>query len=102
MALPLNNPALAFSDRAIEQESVHICIAYADNTRWASVYQLTDLPAEVNSLIRDTKSLAKKIMQEQTLDKIEGDTALRISLTRRSLKNMETIPALCQDIGYTF
>lgn len=73
--LQLSNPDQSFEDSAMENPSIHIRIAYADNTRWVSTYDLNNIPEAVSILIQDTKSLAKEIMQEQSKQKIDGDTA---------------------------
>ena len=73
--LPPENPAQAFADPGMSHPSVHIRLAYADNTRWAGFYTTDAIPEPVSILIRDTKALAKQIMKEQTSDVIDGDTA---------------------------
>ena len=77
LSLVLKNPELAFSDDTMKQQSLHIRIAYGDDNRWASVYILDDLPVELNSLLSETKLLARKMLKEQTNDKIDGNTALK-------------------------
>lgn len=69
------NSVNSFSDNLIEKPSVHIRLAYADNTLWASFYELSNVPNEIDALIQDTKSLAKQIMKEQTQETISGDAA---------------------------
>lgn len=73
--LPHSSPNRAFDDTAMTDQSVHIRIAYADNTQWASVYRAGEIPQAVAVLIQDSKALAKQIMQEQTSEKIDGDAA---------------------------
>jgi hypothetical protein len=59
----------------MEEPSVHIRLAYADDNRWAGYYPLGDEPEAVRSLLRDTKALAKQLMQKQSNQIIDGDTA---------------------------
>jgi hypothetical protein len=73
--LPITNPDLAFEDSYMNEPSVHIRLAYANDKRWAGYYPLGDEPDAVSSLIRDTKALAKQLMEEQTNQVIDGDTA---------------------------
>lgn len=75
MGLPPSHPNRAFDDTAMVDQSVHVRIAYADNTRWAAVYGADEIPQAVAVLIHDSKALAKQIMQEQTSETIDGDTA---------------------------
>ena len=75
MGLSPSSPNLAFDDTAMIDQSVHIRIAYADNTRWAAVYGADEIPQAVAVLVHDSKALAKQIMQEQTSETIDGDTA---------------------------
>jgi hypothetical protein len=75
MGLPPSDPNRAFDDEAMVDQSVHVRVAYADNTRWASVYGADEIPHAVAGLIHESKALAKQIMQEQTSEAINGDTA---------------------------
>lgn len=75
LRLPPTNPSQAFADSSMNHPSVHVRLAYADNTRWAGIYTTDAIPEPVSALLRDTKALAKQIMQEQTKDVIDGDTA---------------------------
>jgi len=75
VGLPPRNPDRAFDDSSMADQSVHIRIAYADNTRWASVYGADEIPQAVVGLIHDSKALARQIMQEQTNEAIDGDAA---------------------------
>ena len=68
-------PEQAFKDAAMGIPSVHIRIAYANDTRWAAAYALNDAPKEVLNLIRSTKKLAKLIMQENSNKLIDSDAA---------------------------
>lgn len=73
--LPPENPAQAFDDTSMKHPSVHLRLAYADNTRWAGFYATDAIPEPVSILMRDTKALARQIMKEQTNEAIDGDTA---------------------------
>jgi hypothetical protein len=75
MGLPPSDPNRAFDDESMVDQSVHVRVAYADNTRWASVYGADEIPQAVAVLIHESKALAKQIMQEQTNEAIDGDTA---------------------------
>jgi hypothetical protein len=75
LSLPPSNPDQAFDDTAMTSPSIHIRIAYADNRRWAGFYSIDAPPEAVAALVRDTKGLAKQILQEQTGEKIDGETA---------------------------
>jgi biopolymer transport protein ExbD len=75
LTLRPTKPDQAFADFAMDSPSVHIRLAYADDTRWASVYDLNNIPEEVTRLIKDTKLLAKQIMREQSKQTINVDTA---------------------------
>lgn len=75
MELPLTRPEMAFADSSIEEPSVHIRLAYANDARWAGFFPLDGFPEPVAALIRDTKVLAKQTMQAQTSEVIDGDTA---------------------------
>ena len=75
LGLPPSNPDQAFADTAMTAPSIHIRIAYADNRRWAGFYSIDALPEAVVTLVQDTKILAKQIIQEQTGEKIDRETA---------------------------
>ncbi len=75
LSLPLKNPQLAFADEALDHASVHIRIAYADDRRWASVFEVDDLPPEIASLIRETKELARQTMETGSNETITGNEA---------------------------
>jgi len=49
LSLPQSNPNEAFAQAAINTPSVHLRIAYGDNTRWASVYNNDDVIAAITS-----------------------------------------------------
>jgi hypothetical protein len=76
MELPPKNPQVAFDDGAIKNPSVHIRIAYSNDRRWASVFEMNKIPKEIETLIQETKKFAKKIMKEQSSEKISGEKAL--------------------------
>ncbi len=76
MELPSTKPEMAFADAGVDKPSVHVRLAYADGTRWASFLALDGVPDPVADLIRDTKELARQIAREQTSDVIDGDTAI--------------------------
>jgi hypothetical protein len=75
LGLPPSKPDQAFDDTAMTTPSIHIRIAYADNRRWAGFYSIDAPPAAVASLVKDTKVLAKQILQDQSSEKIDGETA---------------------------
>jgi hypothetical protein len=75
LKLPPSNPHQVFAETAMAAPLVHIRIAYSDNTRWAGVYGLNEIPESVATLLRSTKTLAKQIIKEQTSETIDGDTA---------------------------
>ena len=68
-------PNLAFSEDLMEQHAVHIRIAFADDKRWASVYDLDKLPMEIETLIEDTRNYAMTVMKDHTKDNIGGELA---------------------------
>jgi hypothetical protein len=88
------NPDQAFEDAAMESPSVHIRLAYADNTRWAGVYDMDNVPEAVSGLIHDTKSLAGQIMQEQSKEKINGDVARTYLEPEKNIAQAESIPII--------
>ena len=75
LRLPHSNSDKAFDDATMTSPSIHIRIAYADNSRWAGFYSIDAAPKAVNNLIQDTKVLAKQLMREQSNEKIDGETA---------------------------
>jgi hypothetical protein len=76
MGLRPSRPNRAFDDAAMTDRSIHVRIAYADNTRWAAVYDADEIPQAVAVLVQESRALAKQIMQEQTSETIDGDRAL--------------------------
>jgi len=75
LSLPPSGTNQAFDDTAMPDQSVLLRIAYADKTQWAAVYSADEIPLAVAALIQDSKALAKRIMQEQSNEKIDVDTA---------------------------
>lgn len=69
------NAEYAFSDDWIGKSAVHIRIAYADNTSWAGVFMLDELPKEINVLVQSLKELGKQIVLEQGSQKISAESA---------------------------
>lgn len=76
MELPLNNPDMAFADAQMKTPGVHLRLTYADQTRWAGVYALDQLPAPVATLLQETKNLARLIMQQMAHETIPGEKAM--------------------------
>lgn len=75
LSLAPQDPERAFKDEYMEKPRIHIRVSYADNTQWASVYYLDKMPTEIEALIQDTKALARQVLQEQSKESIDGDTA---------------------------
>ncbi len=76
LGLPLTNPGLAFADAQMKTPGVHLRLAYADQTRWAGVYALDQLPAPVATFLKETKDLARLIMQQMAHETIPGEQAM--------------------------
>jgi len=62
--LPEVMPRAAFRMRAMNQDSVHIRIAYSDGRRWASMYLPAEVPAQVQAFIEQAKYLAAQELKQ--------------------------------------
>lgn len=80
LALPRVDPDRCFDDRALENASTHVRIAFSDGTRWASVYDPDRVPVEVSALVGDVIRLA---------DRVRHDREAQKSTERRELDSLD-------------
>jgi hypothetical protein len=97
MKLLPNDSHIAFANASMDKPSVHVRIAYSDERRWASYYEMDKIPKEVESLIQETKKLAKQLMIEQSNEKISGEKAHEHLMPNRNIAQKES-PAVVAKI----
>jgi hypothetical protein len=76
----------AFTDAAMQTPSLHIRAAYADDKRWAAVFPLNGMPANVQALLEETRQLGKQVIERQKLTALPPESALAMV---DSVKNAE-------------
>ena len=78
LSTPPHAPEQAFTDDSIEAPSVHIRIAYAGDRRWAAMYSMEDLPANVQKLIEQSRELGLRVLGSAPSRAMSGEEAMEM------------------------
>ena len=72
-------PEHAFAEAAMQGASFHFRAAYSDNRRWAAVYPLDELPANVQALLEECQQLGRQTLQARELRPLAPEAALALA-----------------------
>jgi hypothetical protein len=75
----MNQPGRAFEEeKAMSRASLHFRVAYGDDRRWASMYPLSRVPANVRGLLTECQQMARDFSRSAHSQEISGETALSL------------------------
>jgi hypothetical protein len=79
---PAPTPELAFTEHAMQRDSIHIRIRYAGQPTWQAVFAPDRLPPNVNALIDGVRKLAVDFAQRASAPAPEASPALDTAIAR--------------------
>jgi hypothetical protein len=71
-------PERCFEDDPMQTASLHLRVAYADGTRWAAMYPLAKVPANVQALLDECRELGRRVIRESRGTPLSPEAALSV------------------------